>query len=155
MKYTLIETIRIAIFFTLSIIITVIDLRSRRIPDILSLGGIGVLIILGILNGLETLLPGLVSGFLAATIFWSVKLSTNGLGFGDVKLAFFIGMFLGPIGSLLAFPISALAGLTYAGYAIGIRREKTSIRIPYAPFLVFGAYAAFFIELFKLDRFIF
>jgi len=74
-----------------------------------------------------------------------VVMSPDGLRFGDVKLAGFIGMYLAwlswptlALGTMSAFLLAALATVP----VLAMRRIKRSTRIPFAPFMVTGAVVA-------------
>jgi leader peptidase (prepilin peptidase)/N-methyltransferase len=68
-----------------------------------------------------------------------------GMGFGDVKLAGVLGMYLGylGIGRLFwaTFAAFALGGL-YGVLLVALRRRSLKSAIPFGPFMVFGALAA-------------
>lgn len=145
----------ISIFSIFSIPIFIIDLRSRRIPDILSLGGVATILTFLAFVSPDSLLPNTLTALVSAALFYCVRHFTRGLGLGDVKLAGFIAFFLGPVGSLFAFPISATAGLLYALYTVGIRKTSTKERIPYAPFLIGGAYAGYVAVWLGMDKVLF
>ena len=63
----------------------------------------------------------------------------QGMGQGDLELLAFIGAFIGPWGCwitlMLASTIGALLGIIY----IVVSRKKSSIKIPFGPFLAIGA----------------
>ncbi len=135
------EMLRLFVFAAFSIPILISDIRSRRIPDAASLGGFFLLLFLDI--GLDrAMVPArLLAAATAFCLFLGVRMLTKGLGFGDVKLAAFSAYALGPVGSLVAFPVSAMTGIAYAGFGILLRNKSPKDRIPYAPFLLLGAYA--------------
>lgn len=69
----------------------------------------------------------------------------RGMGFGDVKLAFFVGFFLGFPMAISAFYIAFLTGAMIG--IILILWKKKRLRgstIPFGPFLVIGIFATFF-----------
>lgn len=81
----------------------------------------------------------------SAIFFLSIFLVSRGswLGFGDVKLAFFLGLFLGQniiVALFLAFFIGAIIGL--ALIISGKKRLKS--QVPFAPFLISGSLIALF-----------
>ena len=137
-----------ALFASLLISITFIDLDHRIIPDVLSLPGI----LLGILGsplasaigtaGLVNSILGAVLGFgffwILSTLYQKIT-GREGLGFGDVKLLTMIGAFLGPKGAFGTIVISSLVG-SIAGITLMIAQKKTmKMAIPYGPFLAIGA----------------
>lgn len=92
----------------------VLDLRTRRIPNSITLGGAMLGFIYGVVsNGL--------SGLLNAALGWTVGLlvflpffALGGLGAGDVKLVASVGAWLGPVMALWTALYTALAGGVFA-----------------------------------------
>lgn len=86
------------------------DLKSHRIPNIISLGGIAVGIGFQIwLNGAS----GLLNGFGGITVGLVMLLPfyiLRGMGAGDVKLMATVGAFLGPTNALLAVGLTLFVG---------------------------------------------
>jgi leader peptidase (prepilin peptidase)/N-methyltransferase len=93
----------------------------------------------GIATGLAA---GLLFLLLAVGGAWLFK--TEAMGFGDVKLAIFMGLLLGPLPTIYAMFYGVfLAGLAAIGVIVWNRSMKGSIA--YGPYLAAGA----LIELFK------
>ena len=88
----------------------------------------------------------ILSALGAAMFFFLICLLSRGkwLGFGDVKLAFFMGLFLGfpkiLAALFLAFLIGAIIGLEL----IILGKKKLSSEVPFGPFLVTGTFLALF-----------
>ncbi len=106
--------------FALPVLLTltaVIDLRQRRIPNVLSFGGMGVGLCLGFvlggLSGLSTSFLGLLTGSAIFLPFYLMR----GMGAGDVKLMGAVGAFLGPWHTLQAAIVVALFGGVIAAWA--------------------------------------
>lgn len=95
---------------------------------------------------LKPLLSAAVAAILVSGFFLSIFLISRGkaMGFGDVKLTFFMGLFLGfpdiIVALFLAFLLGAIigVGLIIAG------RKKLKSEVPFGPFLVAGTFAALF-----------
>jgi prepilin peptidase CpaA len=114
------------------------DLRSRRIPNWLSVSGVAAGILCGACNagarGAAMAVAGAGAGFAAFLLFHLL----GGLGGGDVKLMAAFGAFLGPSDVLTAAVIGALAGALLAMIVL-LWRPRTAA-IPYAPAIVIGAW---------------
>lgn len=131
--------VRIGIFLPSCVLVTIIDIRSKRIPDILSIGSIIILFGLDLLFE-KTRIPGAaLSAFLALFCFLMIKLITRGIGLGDVKyaaaIAYFTGLELLPAVLFAA----AVCGLAYALFAIKFLGKSAKDRIAFGPFLSIGA----------------
>lgn len=100
----------IAIAVALVTVCMVTDLRSRRIPNVLTLPAAGIGLILGlVLGGWKGLLLsscGLAAGFILMIIPYAV----GGMGAGDVKLMAAVGALLGVWSVLQIFLYTALIG---------------------------------------------
>jgi leader peptidase (prepilin peptidase) / N-methyltransferase len=132
-------------------VLTVTDLRWRRLPDALTLPAYpaatallaaGALAIPG---GTRHFLSAL-AGLAAAWLFFALLAGIHpaGLGWGDVKLSGVLGLYLGWLGAaavaaglLGAFALAALAGLGLI--AAGRATRKT--QIPFGPFMLASAVA--------------
>lgn len=137
------DVVSLITFTCVAVPIVIIDIRTHRIPDILSIGGFTMLVLMDVLIAPRSLPRGILAAVLAAALFLTLRAATRGLGFGDVKLAALVGLLVGPALLIPALLIAALGGLGFALYAIIIRGRRATERIPFAPFLVAGAYGAF------------
>lgn len=122
------------------IVITVSDLKYFIIPDIAL--GIGIVSsFLYILMTDYTQLPyRIVTGVLSFLFLYSIHFITRGkgMGFGDVKFAFFLGLSLGFPGIIISFYLAFLTG-ALVGVILILRRKKSlKTRIPFGPFLILG-----------------
>jgi prepilin peptidase CpaA len=89
---------------------TVCDIRSRRIPNVLTAGAILVAIPYLMLNGgLSSLSRGLLGAGMGLLLFFPY-FALGGLGAGDVKLLAAIGMWLGPRPTLWVALFASMAG---------------------------------------------
>lgn len=85
------------------------DVRERRVPNWLTVGGLGLGLALGALAGPEGFLAALAGAGLAFLVALPVFLA-GGLGGGDVKLLAAVGAFLGPAKLPAALLAIALVG---------------------------------------------
>ncbi len=147
-----------AAIFSLLTVIVVYDIRHKIIVDALSLT-LAILAFIGLFffnpsnfSGSISFYPHLpavldfLSGILVALPFALLWLVSGGkwMGLGDAKLSLGLGWLLGlPLafsGLVLAFWLGAIVGI-----ALIIFSRKYSIKseIPFAPYLVFGAFLVF------------
>jgi leader peptidase (prepilin peptidase)/N-methyltransferase len=132
------------------VVATVIDLRELRIPNRLNLG-------FALLSSLSVLIAGvatedmgsvgraILAGFVAFAAFLALHiLSPGGLGGGDVKLAYGIGVTLGWFSwSTLLWGLMIAAVLNgVAAVALAILLRSRRAELPFGPSLAVGAMAA-------------
>jgi len=87
-----------------------IDLRERRIPNTLSIGGVAIgLTMSSAVWGPSGLLLG-ICGLLLCLVCLLPFYLTGGMGAGDVKLMAAVGAFLGPLHGFLAVSLTLCAG---------------------------------------------
>jgi leader peptidase (prepilin peptidase)/N-methyltransferase len=67
----------------------------------------------------------------------------KGMGIGDVKLAIFMGLFLGWPGILMAFYIAFISGAIVGVGLILTKKLKRTSQIPFGPFLIGGTMLAY------------
>ncbi|MEU7897831.1 A24 family peptidase [Nonomuraea sp. NPDC049152] len=121
--------------------LSVIDWRTRRLPDVITLPSYPVLALLLLPTGRlpEALLGGLAL-FVLYGVLWFVR--PTAMGLGDVKLAGLIGMVACSV-SWNAWIAAALAGqLLGALYAIALlvtKKAEKSTEFPFGPFMIVGA----------------
>jgi len=70
-------------------------------------------------------------------------LSHGGLGWGDVKLAVPLGLWLGWEDLLLCLLLASVTGVIYGAWLLWDKRMDSSMPLPFGPFLSFGALTAF------------
>ncbi|NLE10813.1 MAG: prepilin peptidase [Actinobacteria bacterium] len=128
------------IFIAALVAIAFIDYDHMIIPDSIVLPGA----IIGLAASVA-LQPGrwwvfLVAGFggalfcFALAMFWP----GGGMGFGDVKMALFIGFFLGT-SVIVAFFLAFLVGSIVGVYLLLVRKQSRKMKLPFGPFLAFGS----------------
>ncbi len=135
------------IIYSSLLVLFISDFKYQILPDsMIIVGSIGAL---GALLLSPTPLPQLLAHGLSASgsfaflyILWAVTRG-RGMGFGDVKLAFFMGLFLGYPGIIIAFYTAFLTGAMVGVILIlaGIKGLKS--KIAFGPFLILGTVVAF------------
>jgi len=89
-------------------------------------------------------LLGFMSGGL---LLLSASLITDGgIGGGDIKITALLGILYGTTGILLVVVTASMAALTIHNFITAIRHtQKKDLRIPFVPYLLFGALLTLFI----------
>lgn len=133
-------------FFLGAILLTaaMIDYRYMIIPDKLNIAGAIIGLILcfirgsgGVIRGFE----GAAAGFLILTgmyLFGKIIFKREGVGFGDVKLAAVIGLFVGPLWVFICMANAIILGGIIGTVLIISGRGKAGKEIPFGPFIAAG-----------------
>ena len=124
------------IYFGVLVIVSLTDLRSKRIPNNIILPAIGLAMVAMFYKpGWGTALIGafLGAGFMLLPV---VAFGKHG-GMGDVKLAFFMGLILGFPGIVFALIVAHLSTVVLWIGVLLKRLSRKSI-VPFGPFLAFG-----------------
>ena len=101
-------------------IAAVIDIRTRRIPNLLTFGGAAVALVYNLwMGGVQGLAHGAGGWAVGIALFLPMFL-IGGMGAGDVKLLGAVGACLGPLGALWSGFFSVMAGGVMA-LAVGLR----------------------------------
>ncbi len=121
--WSVLFSIAIAIW---GVALAIIDARTYRLPNVLTLSGLAIiLIVVLITHDWWALLGGLVW----AGIYSIIGAFSGGIGGGDIKLAPSLGILIGSAGVL---PVLVAIGITqglFLGYSFTLRRD----RIPHGP----------------------
>ncbi len=100
------------------------DLRTRTIPNRLTVPAFLVGLVLQGASGGSALLGG-VAGAAMGLAIGSVLLAMGGMGGGDAKLLAVVGVFLGPLGFAWSLAYTGIAGGIFALYVIAQHRFRT------------------------------
>ncbi|MEU6349830.1 A24 family peptidase [Streptomyces sp. NPDC047072] len=132
-----------------AVLLALVDLRVRRLPDVLTLplaaAALGLLALLSLVPEHTGHWPTALYGSLALGAFYYLlyRINPGGMGFGDVKLALGAGAALGWYGwptLLLGTFAGFLLGALYGGALVVARKANRKTTIPFGPFLIAGAY---------------
>jgi prepilin signal peptidase PulO-like enzyme (type II secretory pathway) len=132
-----------ASFAALLVVLSAIDLERRLLPNAIVLPAIAVALPAQLLLFPGRWLEWTLAAFGAALVLLLPLLAGRvGVGMGDVKLAFLLGLVLGE-DVLLAIVIASLAVLPVA-LALLVRHGGAAMRmgVPFGPFLSLGALVA-------------
>lgn len=143
------------LLFAMLLTVSVIDVRLYRLPDRIVLPTLAVSLPLVTVVSLLHDEPAAIRHALAGGalyfgfLFLAHLISPRGMGFGDVKLAAVMGLYVGWLGdsyaSAFALVLWAMLIGFLAGSAIGIvllAMRRRSKPIPFGPFLALGCVAA-------------
>lgn len=150
--FILLKTCFLFIVFSFLIIIFTYDFKHCIIPD-------KVIFPLILITGFFKLcvqdeaLSAIYSAFGAALFFLLIVLVSQGkwMGMGDVKLAFFMGLFLGFPKILIALFSAFFIGAIVGVILIVLGKKTFKSEIPFGPFLVLGTFLALFFESLIID----
>jgi prepilin signal peptidase PulO-like enzyme (type II secretory pathway) len=132
------------------IIIFVYDLRHYIIPDKIVFSAIGAAFAYNLFSvyigdySWAKFFSIIIAGFFPALFFFSLFIISRGkwMGFGDVKLAFFMGLFLGfpkiLAALFLAFSFGGIIGI----WLVILGKKKMKSEVPFGPFLIAGTFLA-------------
>lgn len=162
LNFNLLSLIYYWIIACFLIIIFIYDLRYYLIPDKIVYLGIGIIFFYNIFNSYFIIQPAenpfgiqynssfiinsLLSALLASIFFLIIFLISRGqwMGFGDVELAFLMGLFLGFPKILLALLLSFLIGAIIGIGLVIFKKKELKSEVPFAPFLVIATFIALF-----------
>lgn len=141
----------LVVLSTLSAPLTLIDLRIKRLPNVLTLfgflGGIAISIISAVLEKSSTILFHYFLMILISTLVFFLihQISRDGMGMGDVKLAAMLaaltcifGWRVMFVGIFFAFLIGAAVGILL----LVTKKATRKSAIPFGPFMIFGVWTA-------------
>ncbi|MFV9511065.1 prepilin peptidase [Tepidibacillus sp. LV47] len=133
-------------FAMVMIVVTLSDIRYQIIPDKITYPGILFFLVLRLfihpLPYLHYLLGALIGGGLLLLI---AIISRGGMGGGDIKLFFLIGLVLGWQNTLLALFLSTGIGAIIGGLLLLLRMIKRKQMIPFGPFIFIGTMITYFL----------
>lgn len=125
--------------------ITGIDLDHQLIPDVISLPGIIVGLVVSTVTGRPGWFDSLIGILVGGGIFLLIIVaSRGGMGAGDMKMGAMLGAFLGWQLVLVAILLAVLAGGTLAIGVLVLRRKGRKDALPFGPFLALGGLVSLF-----------
>lgn len=134
-----------AVFMSMLVAITFIDIPHRIIPNAITLPGTVVGLALSTLADPRGWWVYIVSALGAsAFLLVTAMVYPGGMGLGDVKMALLMGAFLGSaviIGMFAGFMIGAVLGVALLALE---GRAARKMKIPFGPFLAAGSVFAWF-----------
>jgi leader peptidase (prepilin peptidase) / N-methyltransferase len=129
-----------ALFTSSLLIIALIDLDHKIIPNIITLPGIAVGLGLSVWALPITPLTSLFGLLVGGALFYLIAVvSKGGMGGGDIKLIAMIGAFLGWPGALFTIFSGALLGSLVGMMLMLLGKKGRKDKVPFGPFLSCGA----------------
>lgn len=147
------------LFVSALILVSQVDLEVRLIPDVVVLpvaaAGVPLMILFGDGPWWEWIVAGLGAAgflFLISEVYYRVR-HVEGMGFGDVKLALCMGVYLGAA-VVPALFIGFLSGAVIGVIVVAASKGDGKTAIPFGPFLAAGAVAALFVGTPLIDAYL-
>lgn len=140
-----IELITAILFISLLIIISVSDIAYMLIPNKILLSFLPILIMMRIivpLNPWYDMIVGAIVGF--GLIALIIIVSKGGMGAGDMKLFFVLGVVIGWKQVLLTFFLASLIGTLFGLILKSLQKLKRKQPIPFGPSIAIAALIAYF-----------
>lgn len=136
----------VALFFvSLLVIINVSDIAYMLIPDKILLFFLPFLVVGRILSPLEPWWDALVGAVIGFSILLLIAIvSKGGMGGGDIKLFFLIGLVLGLMNTLLTLFLAAIIGLVLGIIVLKVRGKGRKTPVPFGPSIAIAAVIVYF-----------
>ncbi len=138
------ETLIGLLLISMTVIITVSDLKYMLIPNRILLAFAPLFIILRCIFPIESIWQHLWGALIGGGFLLLVAIVTKGgMGMGDVKLFMLLGWIIGFPNLIPAFILACLAGTIVGGGLLLFRIVQRKQPIPFGPFLALGTLLAF------------
>ena len=124
-----------------SLMLSVYDIRERRLPNWLTLPGAGVILVVAMAHGRGV--AAVLGAVALFAVYAAVHLaSAAAMGAGDVKLAIGIGALTGTFGSDVWLLAALGAPVLTAGWAVITALSRSGRTVPHGPSMCLAAVAA-------------
>ena len=133
------------VFAAALVVVIVIDIRLQIIPDLISLPGIVLGVLVSLIGGVVSWQSSLIGLFAGGGVLYSLALGyallrkVEGMGGGDIKLLAMIGAWLGWQSLPFVILVSSLSGSLVGIIAMLQQKKGGQTRIPFGPFLSLAA----------------
>ncbi len=147
------HTLVYAVFCSALVVITFIDLDFQIIPDVITLPGIGLGFAAGSLVMPDPFMRIAPLGFLSSSIglfvgggllYAIAVVSRGGMGGGDIKMMAMVGALMGWKAVFLTLFLGSFTGAVFGLFLMVARGKGRKTKIPFGPFLAFGAVVTMF-----------
>ena len=163
------EFIEECVFLLLMLTIFIIDWEHLIIPNILVFLGIGLGLLFQLVHGFGSITTGLFNGLIAFLFVFAIRFLANRvykketLGFGDVKFAGLLGLWLGIMNFIIVLWLAAILGAIYGIWKTAFQHKKEpvehfiadgavnnlgalNVKIPFGSFLAAAASGMFWYQ---------
>jgi prepilin signal peptidase PulO-like enzyme (type II secretory pathway) len=122
----------------------VFDLKYMVLPDFSTIVLVFSAVINLLLNNRNSLLPYLASALIGCGFLWFLNFITKGkgMGWGDVKYAIFIGLFLGFPKTVIAFYTAFIVGAIVGIFLMLLKKAHKKTMVAFGPYLILGTIIA-------------
>ena len=143
--FALIKILFLFYIFSSLIIIFVFDLKHYLIPEAVLFPAIGITFIYQLTNNFSfAFFDYLLAGALASLFFGLIFFISKGkwMGFGDVELAFLMGLLLGSLNVVVALFLAFIFGAIIGIILMILQQKNIKSEIPFGPFLILGTFVS-------------
>lgn len=130
---------------SLLVIIFISDIHYMIIPDKVLLFFLVILVVLRFIQPIDPWWSPIAGALVGFFIMYAIAIvSKGGMGGGDIKLFFVLGIALGLQGTLITIFLSAFFGAIIGMVGMTIGKVKRGKPMPFGPFIALGALVAYF-----------
>ena len=135
----------LALWSVVLTLVTVIDIETHSIPDVLIWPATGVALVASLIDPRLTFTSSLFGTLIGFLLFYMLYCIgglryKNGLGLGDVHLSTFIGAITGLEFILDSLLIGIMASGVVILFLLATKKVTLNSYLPYAPYLCFGGW---------------
>lgn len=139
------ELIVAILLISLLVIVVVSDIAYMLIPDKVLLCFLPLLVIGRALAPLTPWWDSIVGAVVGFGILYSIAVvSRGGMGGGDIKLFFLLGLVLGTFNTLLTLFLAAVIGMVVGMIVLQVRKQGRKTPIPFGPSIALAAVIVYF-----------
>ncbi|WP_409368588.1 prepilin peptidase [Lysinibacillus sp. 38-6] len=133
------------LFISLLIIIVVSDFAYMLIPDKVLFFFLPLLALGRVLSPLTPWWDSIVGAVVGFSILYGIAVvSRGGMGGGDIKLFFLLGLVLGTLQTLLTLFIAAVIGMVVGIVVLKVRQQGRKTPVPFGPSIALAAVLVYF-----------
>ncbi|WP_332649374.1 prepilin peptidase [Lysinibacillus sp. 54212] len=133
------------LFISLLVIINVSDLAYMLIPDKILLFFLPLILLARFFSPLQPWWDSIVGAAVGfGLLFLIAVISKGGMGGGDIKLFFVIGLVLGTVQTLLTLFLASVIGMVIGIIVLKIRGQGRKTPVPFGPSIAIAAIVVYF-----------